>query len=265
MVLNSNQGFEKSLVGGPEHLATSVGRSRKFIKKTTRRWRPPPWGRERGAGQGFSQAAVQALAYALEAKDPYTSEHSIRVRCYAVAMARIAGWRDDKLEGLGVAAEVHDIGKIAVPLPILHKNGPLTKEEYAQIMIHTEAGARILEPVFPEGHVAIDVVRWHHERIDGRGPGGLKGSEIPLAAKLVCVADAFDAMTTTRPYRRPLTPNNAVLELNKYAGKQFDRVCVELLEEILPKEDGFFVLPNLGCPTIRSEIEAGGYRGHAAT
>ncbi|HSB53657.1 MAG TPA: HD domain-containing phosphohydrolase, partial [Gemmatimonadales bacterium] len=142
---------------------------------------------------------VQTLAHALEAKDAYTSGHSMRVSRYAAATAVRLGFTGERLEEVRLGAELHDIGKIGTREAVLNKPGPLTDEEFAHITEHTTLGERILAPLARENPTVLQIVRNHHERMDGRGfPDKLKGDQIPIEARIVCVVDAFDAMTTNR-------------------------------------------------------------------
>jgi putative two-component system response regulator len=166
---------------------------------------------------------VQTLAHALEAKDAYTSGHSMRVSRYAVRTALHLGFTGDHLEDIRLGAELHDIGKIGTREAVLNKPGPLTEEEFQHITEHTILGERILAPLARENPVVLKIVRNHHERFDGRGfPDRLKGEESPLEARIVSVVDAFDAMTTNRAYRPSRTPAAAQDELRACAGAHFD-------------------------------------------
>ncbi|WP_027357464.1 HD domain-containing phosphohydrolase [Desulfofundulus thermocisternus] len=170
---------------------------------------------------------VQALAAALEARDTYTRGHSLRVAKLARLCARFLGLGAGEQEQVYMAGLLHDIGKIGVRENILLKPGPLTPEERKEMQGHPEVGARILEPAgFPGGVTAA--VRHHHEDYGGGGyPDGLSGEEIPLLARIIRVADAYDAMTSARPYRKALTPDQAFNELKRCAGSQFDPRVVE--------------------------------------
>jgi putative two-component system response regulator len=171
---------------------------------------------------------VQALAQALEAKDAYLRGHSLRVAQYAVAIARCVGLDDNAIDAISLGGHLHDIGKIGVSEEVLHKPGKLTDGEYRHIMEHTVIGARILGPLLREAPMVIAVVRSHHERLDGKGlPDGLAGDTIPMAARIVSVADAFDAMTSERPYRHSLSVERALLELRTQRGVQWDPVAVD--------------------------------------
>ena len=172
-------------------------------------------------------STVEALATAIDAKDPYTHGHSARVADYAIATAREMKMSDPDLEMMQAAAYLHDVGKIGIPEPILTKPGKLTPEEYEIIKTHPEISARILSPVNFRGEV-ISIVRHHHERFDGDGyPDRVKGESIPLPARILAVADAYDAMTSARPYRPAMDPENAKAELIRCAGTQFDKNIVQ--------------------------------------
>jgi putative two-component system response regulator len=178
---------------------------------------------------------IQAIVHALEAKDPYTQGHSARVAVYAATTARHLGLDDETIQLVEVGAELHDVGKIGVSEVVLNKPGPLTVEEYRHVMQHTVIGARILEPLLKNARPALEIVRWHHERLDGTGhPDQLVGDAIPLHARVVSVVDAFDAMTTGRAYRKSLTSEAAIEELRANAGSQFDDAVVEAFVAAYP-------------------------------
>ena len=183
-------------------------------------------------------SGVHSLVEALEAKDAYTRGHSMRVANYAVGIARALGLDDNDVDTIALGSELHDIGKIGVPENVLLKPDRLTAEEYRNVMEHTVIGARILAPVLQDAPRALAIVRSHHERMDGSGlPDGLKGEAIPFEARVVSVADAFDAMTSARPYRPSLQVMKAVAELESYAGSQFDpRVVAAFLAAFPPDE-----------------------------
>src|SRR6267142_398290 len=178
--------------------------------------------------------AIRALAAALDARDPYTAGHSERVGTLSVMMGRMMNLEAGALEVLRLGALLHDIGKIGVADEILRKDGPLTPEEFEQIKRHPALGARILRQVpFRAPHLPI--VELHHERPDGRGyPFGLRGEDIPLDARIVHVADAFDAMTSARAYRAARPAAVAFAELERFSGMQFDPTCVEALLAAMP-------------------------------
>ncbi len=179
--------------------------------------------------------AVRALAAALDARDPYTAGHSERVSTFSVAIGEQMGLDAEELETLRLGALLHDVGKIGVPDEVLRKQGPLTPAEFEAIKVHPSAGARILRSIpFLAPHIPI--VELHHERPDGLGyPYGLIGDAIPLAARIVHVADAFDAMTTARSYRAARLPVEAIAELRRCAGTDFDGPSVESLVTAVPR------------------------------
>jgi response regulator RpfG family c-di-GMP phosphodiesterase len=172
-------------------------------------------------------AQVQMAVTMLEAKDPYTRGHSRRVAEYAVATGRQLGLPANLLEQLRLGGELHDIGKIGTRDAVLHKAGPLDAEEFAEIRRHTVEGEAMLSVLRADHPEVLHIVRWHHERLDGSGfPDGLVAHQIPIAARIVCVVDAFDAMTTTRAYRDHQLAEAAIAELQRCAGKQFDPTVV---------------------------------------
>ncbi len=168
-------------------------------------------------------ASVQSLAEALELKDPYTRGHSIRVSRYGVAISRMLGIDDVTIRNIELGGQLHDIGKIGVREDVLNKPGPLTKDEYQHIMTHPVLGWRILRPLLGDNSVVLNIVRSHHERMDGKGvPDGLGGSDIAREARVIAVADAFDAMMSRRPYRKGLAYGDTLDELKRMSGTQFD-------------------------------------------
>src|SRR5438105_697906 len=196
-------------------------------------------------------AGVQALAEALELKDPYTRGHSVRVSQYSSILARALKLDHDVVRQIELGGHVHDIGKIGVREAVLNKTEKLTEEEYEHVMIHPLVGWRVLAPLLGDAPVALNIVRSHHERMDGRGvPDGLVGDTIPLEARIVAVADAIDAMTSGRPYRgNELTLEEALHELQRNAGTQFDEHIVAAVDDairlgelhLLPRSTGQFV------------------------
>jgi len=175
--------------------------------------------------------SVTSLADALEVKDPYTRGHSVRVGRYAGAVGRAMELDADTLHQLELGGHLHDLGKIGVREAVLTKAGPLTADEYVHIMQHPVIGWRLLRPLLEDAPLALAMVRSHHERHDGRGtPDGLAGDAVPLVARIAAVADSFDAMTSHRSYRRGLTLGEAVVELRRCAGTQFDPAVVAAFE-----------------------------------
>jgi putative two-component system response regulator len=177
---------------------------------------------------------IQALAGALEVKDPYTRGHSVRVSRYSSVIARTMGLSPELVRQIELGGQVHDIGKIGVREDVLNKPSRLTEEEYAHIMTHPMVGWRILSPLIGDVPAILNVVRWHHERFDGRGiPDGLAGRDIPEEARIAAVADAFDAMTSVRPYRQGLSVSEAVADIDRWSGRQFDPQVVEAFRTAL--------------------------------
>ena len=177
---------------------------------------------------------IRALAMTLDARDPYTAGHSERVSALSVAVGRHLGLSEDDVEVLRLGALLHDIGKVGVPDEVLRKPGGLTAEEFEAIKLHPTLGARILRSVpFLAPHIPI--VELHHERPDGSGyPHQFRGEEIPLLARIVHVTDAFDAMTSARAYRGARSTAEALRELWRCAGAEFDAEVVQALAGALP-------------------------------
>ena len=165
---------------------------------------------------------LAALASAQAARDPSTAAHCSRVTDLAERLAVWMGWDDVRLRTLSVGARLHDIGKVMISETILRKSGPLSPQELAEIRTHPTAGARLIAPV-GSAEPALPFVLYHHERWDGSGyPTNRLGVEVPEGARLLAVVDAFDAMTSTRPYRRALSTFHALAEIERCAGSQFD-------------------------------------------
>jgi response regulator RpfG family c-di-GMP phosphodiesterase len=211
-------------------------------------------------------ASIQSLAEALELKDPYTRGHSVRVSRYAAAISVAMNLDGETTRQIELGGHLHDIGKIGVREAVLNKEGPLTSDEYEHIMTHPVLGWRILQPLLTDATVALNVVRSHHERFDGRGvPDGLPGARIPLEARITAVADSFDAMMSWRPYRRGgLTYEAALDELRRNSGTQFDpdvaATFIGLLESgtielgPLPRQPDDRSLPALAAPRAHVKL-----------
>ena len=180
---------------------------------------------------------IQAFAAAIDVKDAYTRNHSYRVARYAVAIARELGWKERDIEGIYVPGLLHDIGKITIDREIINKRGKLTEREMDEINRHSRISYDILSKVkFPWKNIA-HFVRHHHERPDGQGyPDSLLGQELSEGVKILALADAFDAMTTDRPYRRKLTLHEAFEEVKKSIGTQFDRKITNVFFGLVQKE-----------------------------
>ncbi len=188
-------------------------------------------------------STMETLAFLIEAKDAGTRRHLDRTRDLAMALTAIV---DPDLANRPETAHgflLHDIGKIGIPERILTKAGPLTPAEWDVMRTHPLIGAHIVTPIRLLGD-SVDVVKFHHERFDGDGyPHGLKGEDIPLVARIFSIVDAFDAITTDRPYRRAQTPEEALAEIKKFAGTQFDPEIVEAFA-LLAEADGTLLIPD---------------------
>jgi len=178
---------------------------------------------------------IESLALAIDAKDQYTHSHIVRVQQYAVAIAEEMGLVGDQLDAIRTGALLHDIGKLGVPEYVLLKPGPLTREEFEKIKKHPEIGAAILEPVeFP--WPVLPIVRHHHEKWDGSGyPDGLAGEQIPLNARIMAVADVYDAVTSTRSYRQAWSHERAIEMMRRDSGSHFDPRVVEAFLKVIDR------------------------------
>jgi len=179
---------------------------------------------------------IRALAAAIDAKDPYTKGHSERVADTSVALAQELNLSDRDIENIEYTALLHDIGKIGIADKILGKKGSLTNKEFDKIKEHTVMGAKIIEPVdFLKN--SYKAIYHHHEKYNGKGyPDGLKSEDIPLSARIIAVADAYDAMGSDRPYRKKLNMNKILKELKDQSGKQFDPEVVNALISVLKRK-----------------------------
>ncbi len=177
--------------------------------------------------KGLFIHSVHAFVSAIDAKDQYTHGHSERVTDYAMKMGSVLGWSAEMLEALRMSAILHDVGKIGVSELILSKPAALTVDEFTQIKKHPEIGAKIVGEI-PQLKATLSGILFHHERFDGQGyPRGLEGENIPVFGRLIAVADAYDAMTSDRPYRKGLEVSKALHELTNHRGKQFDPDMVD--------------------------------------
>jgi putative nucleotidyltransferase with HDIG domain len=179
---------------------------------------------------------IRALAAAIDAKDPYTKGHSERVAEMSVALAQELNLSGRDIENIEYTALLHDIGKIGISDNILGKNSSLTDKEFDKIKEHTVMGAKIIEPVdFLKN--SYEAIYHHHERYNGKGyPDGLKNEDIPLSARIIAAADAYDAMGSDRPYRKKLNKNKILKELKDQSGKQFDPKVIKALISLLDRE-----------------------------
>lgn len=179
--------------------------------------------------------AIESLVYALESKDKYTAGHSRRVSEYTLSIARYMGVPEEELEEIRSGALLHDVGKIAVDPDIQNKPGKLTEEEYAQIMIHTQVGPSIVRPI--ANNNILDMIKYHHTRFDGQAKGQtMSGIQLPLAVRIITLADSFDAMTSKRPYRDAFPIEKAIAEIKRCSGTQFDPQVVETFLKIPESE-----------------------------
>lgn len=184
------------------------------------------------------KGAIQAMAFTIETRDPYTAGHQRRVSKLAVAIGQELGLSDDQIEGLRLAGNIHDIGKIYVPAEILSKPGKLSDIEFGLIKIHAQVGYDILKNIDFPWPIAKTVLQ-HHERLDGSGyPAGLKGDDILLEAKILGVSDVVEAMASYRPYRPALSISDALDEISKNSGKLYDSKVVDACLKLF-KEKGF--------------------------
>lgn len=178
---------------------------------------------------------IRSLAQAIDAKDPYTRGHSDRVTRYAVILARELGLPAREVRDIHVSAQLHDVGKIGINDAILQKPGALTDDEFAVMKTHTVKGAEIMSQI-PQMERIIPGLRWHHERADGRGyPDGLTNEQIPMMARIIAVADTFDAITTSRPYQQPMTFERAKARIDELRGVALDKDVVDAFRRACAK------------------------------
>ena len=186
--------------------------------------------------EGLSLHVVHTLADAIDAKDTYTHGHSGRVAEYSREIARRFGYSQEKQEEIYMMGLLHDVGKIGVPDVVINKPGALTDEEFEKIKSHPVMGARILQNI-TEMPKLVTGARWHHERFNGKGyPDGLAGEDIPEEARIIAVADAYDAMTSNRSYRGLIPQERVKSELEKGSGSQFDPKFAALMLEMIEED-----------------------------
>lgn len=205
--------------------------------------------RLRKENQQMAEMMARTILKALDCKDHYTFGHSMRVAYFSMVTGHELGLGEDEMKELELSAIFHDIGKIGTPDQVLNKPSRLTEDEFLIMKQHPEQSYEILKeyPIFEK--IALNA-RYHHERYDGRGyPEGMKGDEIPLLARIILIADTFDAMTSTRPYRKGLDYSVAFDELHQFSGTQFDPACVKAFVSGMAKEaqkgEEEFVIPLL--------------------
>jgi putative nucleotidyltransferase with HDIG domain len=191
--------------------------------------------RERARLERVSVATLEVLINALEAKDPYLRGHSARVADLAATIASQMGLPDDEIEQIRLGGRLHDIGKIGTREDIMNKHGPLTPEEHDHIKQHVVIGSQILAPLEHLGPV-IDIVRSHHERWDGSGyPDGRRGEDIPVGGRVICAAEVWDALSTSRPYQEKMTPEQALRRMAELSGTVLDPAVYSALESAVKR------------------------------
>jgi len=186
---------------------------------------------------------IAALAASIDARDPYTAGHSMQVMCYAVRLGEVVGLNADRIEALRYGGLLHDIGKIGVPDAILLKPAPLSSEEMEIMRAHAVIGVEIVRGI-KALRAVLPIIRHHHERIDGAGyPDGLSGDQIPLEARVMAIADAYDTMTSDRAYRRAMSQDEAIAELRRGRGVQWDASLIDQFIDLLRAEAHTLRLP----------------------
>jgi len=206
----------------------------------------------------YFELVIKTLLSALKCKDDYTWGHSLRVAYFCVSVGREMGFSEAEIYELEVSALFHDIGKIGVPDSVLLKPSRLTDEEFLEMKLHPSKSFEILKD-FPVFNKIASNVKYHHERFDGRGyPEGIKGEDIPLNARIILIADTFDAMTSTRPYRKGLPFEMAFAELKEFGGTQFDPNIVEKFITCMTREQ------NKNEDTFNLQVIEGSFKKNAA-
>ena len=186
--------------------------------------------------ENLSLHLVETLAAAIDAKDTYTNGHSGRVAAYSREIARRAGYSEQRQRDIYMMGVLHDVGKIGVPDAVINKPGKLTDEEFALIKEHPATGARILSAIVEMPELAVGA-HWHHERYDGRGyPDGLAGEDIPEEARIIAVADAYDAMTSNRSYRDAMPQSKVREQVERGRGTQFDPVFADIMLDMIDQD-----------------------------
>ena len=187
---------------------------------------------------------AKVLAYTLEEKDPYTSGHSERVSYYSDFLCKRLSLSSKGRSEVQIASYLHDIGKVGISDRFINKRGTLNSTDWAIIKQHTKKSVELLSPLRLSPNI-LAYIHHHHEHYDGMGyPDGLAGEQIPLGARIISISDSYDSMTSERPYRKPLRNGEAINELAKYAGKQFDPELVTFFLDILQKMEETFLARN---------------------
>jgi len=207
-------------------------------------------GAERDLRQAY-EGVLEILAKFIDAVDSYTQEHSMRVAGLAGEIAETMGLSESEIEGVRVAGLLHDVGKIDVSLDVLKKASALDDDEWTQVKSHAHKGTEILQPVGGLLRDVVPLVEFHHERFDGTGYLGIRGANIPLGARILAVADSFDAMVCDRPYRAGRTAAEAIEEVERCRGTQFDPIVVEAFKRVMYRRDES--VPIVGSLIARAE------------
>jgi len=223
--------------------------TRRFLRKELRR--------STARNETLFLNVLAVMAKVLEAKDPYTRFHSEKVSMLASSVAREMGFQDDEVRRIGIAGILHDMGKMGIREAILKKPGPLDKAERDIVERHPIIASTILEPI-EQLQGAVGYIKYHHEHFDGSGyPEKLKGEQIPLGARIIHCAEAFDSMVSQRSYNRPLTPEEALQELRRCAGTQFDPQVVQATANVLKRSGQLnFVsqMPGKSLPELLEDL-----------
>jgi len=227
---------------GPEAFEEIYSRLKQFTESLAATERtngaPAKDAAEPAGPQALPQAVldtVTSLAFAIDAKDHYTQGHSQKVSAYAALIAEALDLSDLEVEEIRLGGVLHDIGKVAIPENILNKNGPLNPDEWETMKSHVTFGAKILDPLTPLARIR-EMVLHHHEFFDGSGyPQAISGEEIPLGARIIAVADAYDTITSDRTYKKARAAAEALAELQRCANAQFDAKIVEAFVRAMRK------------------------------
>ena len=197
--------------------------------------------RQKQETEKMSIEVIQALVGTIDAKDKYTNGHSIRVAQYSKMISKALGDSEEEQKRVYYSALLHDIGKIGIPDTIINKPATLTKEEYDIVKTHPEIGSQILRSITTMKEISVGA-RWHHEHFDGSGyPDKLKGEDIPKIARIIGVADAYDAMTSNRSYRKYLPQDKVRKEFEENKSSQFDSKMAEIMIKIIDEDTDYLL------------------------